>query len=55
MVTPQNNSTEVFFGLSTDTKPTDVTNGSLFVEMDTARLFLFDEDTNSWLEWIPSY
>ena len=39
------------YGLSTDTKPTDVPNGSLFVEMDTSKLYLFDEGSGTWQEW----
>ena len=40
-----------YFGLSTDEKPTDCPNGSLFVEMDVARLYLFDAEGASWKEW----
>lgn len=40
-------------GLSTDTKPTKVgnkgiVNGSLFVEIDTQKIFFFDEDSQTW-------
>lgn len=38
------------YGLSTDTKPTDVTNASTFYEMDTQKLFMFDEQNHKWLE-----
>jgi hypothetical protein len=38
------------YGLSTDTKPTDVNNASVFYEMDTKKMFLFDEQNNVWLE-----
>lgn len=38
-------------GLSTDTKPTtDVRNGSVFVEMDTKKIYLFDEQNKLWIE-----
>lgn len=38
-------------GLSTDTKPTDnVLTGSLFIEVDTAASFFFDEDSGDWIE-----
>lgn len=37
-------------GLSTDTKPTDVPNASTFYEMDTKKIFLFDEQNKRWLE-----
>ena len=39
------------YGLSTDTKPTDVPNGSIFVEMDTSKLYVFDEESRVWTEW----
>lgn len=40
-----------FYGLSTDTKPQDgVPNGSSFYEMDTKKLFLFDEENKVWYE-----
>lgn len=44
-------------GLSTDTKPTDyfagyaVRNGSIFVEIDTAKLYMFDEEHSEWKAW----
>jgi hypothetical protein len=39
-----------FIGLSTDTKPMNVTNTSSFYEMDTRKLFLYDGQNNVWLE-----
>ena len=39
------------YGLSTDTKPTDVPNGSVFVEMDTSTIYVFDEENTTWEEW----
>lgn len=39
------------YGLSTDSKPVDsVTNASVFYEMDTKKLFLFDAENQQWLE-----
>lgn len=44
-------------GLSTDTKPTDyfagyaIRNGSIFVEIDTAKLYMFDEEHSEWEAW----
>ena len=38
------------YGLSTDTKPTDVGNASSFYEMDTKKLFMFDAQNGVWLE-----
>ena len=42
-----------YAGLSTDTKPTQETmqGGSEFVEMDTAKLYLWDDENGVWLEW----
>ncbi len=40
-----------FYGKSTDTKPTEkVINGSTFYEMDTKKLYMFDEEGLTWLE-----
>lgn len=45
-----------FFGLSKDEKPIDkingvkITNGSMFIEMDTKKVYLFDEENQIWLE-----
>lgn len=37
--------------LSTDSKPTDnIGNGSILLEMDTAKLFIFDETGTIWRE-----
>lgn len=37
-------------GLSTDSKPTDVTNGSTFIEMDTGKKYLYDATGEQWRE-----
>ena len=38
-------------GLSTDTKPTvNIITGSWFLEVDTAKVFFFDEDSSTWIE-----
>lgn len=39
-----------FRGLSSDTKPTDCPNGSTFLEMNTGKVFAFDETGKQWLE-----
>ncbi len=39
-----------FVGLSTDTKPTNAANASTFYEMDTKKVFMFDEQNKLWLE-----
>lgn len=45
------NLTDEYDGLSTDTKPTEkVRNGSVFVEMDTAKIYLYDATNSEWLE-----
>lgn len=37
--------------LSTDTKPTTgIANGSILIEMDTKKIFMFDETNSTWLE-----
>lgn len=41
-------STQKFYGLSTDSKPTGCANGSVFIEMDTARLYIYNAATSSW-------
>lgn len=41
-------SVQRFHGLSTDTKPTDCTNGSVFFELDTAKIYLFNEAALTW-------
>ena len=39
------------YGLSTDDKPTrDVITGSLFVEVNTGKVYFFDEDSGTWLD-----
>lgn len=42
---------EEYRGLSTDTKPTSCGNGSVFIEMDTGKIYFFDASTGDWLEW----
>lgn len=38
-------------GLSTDSKPTaNVANGSVFIEMNTGKVFMFDEAGVQWVE-----
>ena len=41
-----------YYGLSTDTKPTDgVLNGSQFIELDTSTLYFFSEEGQTWLQF----
>ena len=53
MITVVNTQPPTYYWLSTDTeKPTDnVENGSSGVEMDTGKLYFFDADSSTWLEW----
>lgn len=42
-------------GLSTDTKPTEIgdktiANGSVFIEIDTGKIYFFDGDSKTWKE-----
>lgn len=37
-------------GLSTDTKPTDVGNGSIYIEIDTGTIYMFDAQNKQWKE-----
>lgn len=38
--------------LSSDSKPTTgIANGSILMEMDTGKLYLFDEANSQWREW----
>lgn len=40
-----------FYGKSTDIKPVDgIRNGDVFYEIDTQKVFMFDEETKSWIE-----
>ena len=40
-----------FYGKSGDVKPTEgVKNADIFYEMDTKKVYLFDEENGSWLE-----
>ena len=39
------------YGLSTDDKPLGVATGSLFIEVDTGKAFLYDEEGAAGSEW----
>jgi hypothetical protein len=40
-----------FFGLSSDTKPTeDVPNASTFICLDTLDTYFFDEENQTWIQ-----
>lgn len=41
------------YGLSTDSKPTDdVVMGSKFTVVDTGKVYLFNEASSTWVEWL---
>lgn len=49
MVTQNGNN---YYGKSTDEKPTrTVLNGRAFIEIDTGKIYFFDEDAKEWVEW----
>ncbi len=51
MITTINEKTYEFRGLSTDEKPVErAGNGSIFIEMDTGKVFMFDEQNKVWKE-----
>lgn len=37
--------------LAADTKPTNVANGSKLIEMDSQKLYIFDEANSTWREF----
>ncbi len=37
-------------GLSTDTKPDNVVTGSSFIEVDTSKVYIYNEDAQEWAE-----
>ena len=48
MITTINEKTYEFRGLSTDEKPVEkVGNGSVFIEIDTGKVFIFDEQNKT--------
>lgn len=43
-----------FVGLSSDTKPANVPNGSILFEMNTKKTYAFDEYNSVWCDITPS-
>lgn len=41
---------QTFYGLSTDQKPTDVKNGSIFIEINTGKSYMYSASNNTWYE-----
>ena len=54
MAITQHETTSTYTGLSTDTKPIDVNNGTAFLEMDTGTIYFYDSGSEEWLEWSSS-
>ena len=51
-MTVVNTTPPTYYGLSTETKPTqNVPGGSAWMEEDTSKIFLFNEDANQWYEF----
>ena len=46
-----NNGQTVIYQLSTDAKPDHAANGTLLVEMDTGKLYVYDEENKQWHEF----
>lgn len=40
-----------FRGLSSDSKPTNARNGTIYVEMDTGKMWIYDEQNARWLNY----
>jgi hypothetical protein len=41
-----------YVGLSTDDKPTEnIGNGSIFIEIDTKKIYFYDEENSTWREF----
>ena len=40
-----------YYGLSTDSKPTDAPNGAAFLEMNTGKVYFYDATNSTWIEW----
>lgn len=53
MTTGWDESVKQMIGLSSDEKPTGfpIGNGSRFIEMDSGKIYVFDEKNTQWLEW----
>ena len=49
MVKPTNMAEE-WTGLSTDTKPATAYQGSIFVEVDTGKVYFYNEASSAWVE-----
>lgn len=50
MIIKDPNYAHEYYGMSTDTKPLSVPNASLFYEIDTCDIYMFDEDGKQWFK-----
>ena len=41
-----------YYGLSTDTKPINQPNGSIWIEIDTSKVYFWNEEGNKWEEFV---
>ena len=52
MITSSNENVKQYYGKSTDEKPTFdwLSSGSIFMEVDTGKVFIYDSETKTWSE-----
>lgn len=50
MLTAIGRSAKDYVVLSTDDKPVGATNGSFLIEMDTKKIYVYDEENEQWRE-----
>ena len=50
MVTTRDSLNTTYKGLSTDEKPTGCRNGDIFAELDTSKIWMYDEESHAWLD-----
>ena len=44
--------TNTYYGISTGpSKPQNVGNGSVYIEMDTGTIYFYDAENSRWLKW----
>jgi hypothetical protein len=51
MIAYGNGNTQQYVGLSTDSKPTDAPNGSIYLEMNTGKIYFYNAAGEAWVEW----
>lgn len=50
MLTAKGRDVKDYACLSTDSKPINAANGSILIEMDTQKVYIFDEQNATWRE-----